>query len=78
MKMTTNCHNEPCIAFDDNVGEELADLVLMEQRLDAHFAAHKCDCGDPRSPDYIGGFIHCPEAKALYERLPAERRVELG
>jgi hypothetical protein len=28
-KTVLNCHGEPCIAFDDNVGEELADLVKV-------------------------------------------------
>lgn len=48
------------------------------RELDAHLAEHGCGTGDTHSPDYVGGFIHCPVAFEIWERMPPEERVVLG
>lgn len=46
--------------------------------LDAHLEEHGCGTGGTRSPNYVGGFFHCPAAKALWDALPDYEQVILG
>lgn len=45
----------------------------LRKALEDHLDEHGCGAGS--GPTYIGGFIHCPEAKRLFELLPDGDRV---
>jgi hypothetical protein len=53
--------------------QALARLVLKK-----HLDEHNCGTGDPRSPDYVGGFLHCPVAADLWHRQSIDDRVVLA
>jgi len=62
-------------------GYEIVARLLAEplrKALDEHLDEHNCGTGDTSSPDYVGGFIHCPEAKRLWDMLPAGDRIVLA
>lgn len=63
------------------VGREAAAQVMAEplrRALDRHLDEHRCGEGDFESPDYIGGFLNCPEAAELWELLPDGDRIMLA
>jgi hypothetical protein len=63
--------------FAHGVYEALAMTLAQPLRkaLDQHLDEHGCGTGDTDSPQYIGGFFHCPEAKRLFELLPDDDRI---
>jgi hypothetical protein len=62
-------------------GYEMVARLLAEplrKALDGHLDEHNCGTGDTSSPDYVGGFTHCPEAKRLWDLLPDGDRILLA
>jgi hypothetical protein len=45
---------------------------------DRHLDQHHCGTGDYKSPHYIGGFRHCPEAMSLWELLSEDDQIILA
>jgi hypothetical protein len=43
-----------------------------------HLDQHQCGTGDHKSPHYIGGFRHCPEAMSLWELLSDDDQIILA
>lgn len=74
-----NCLN-PESAFDHGVWEAVAMLLAQPLRdaLDRHLNEHGCGTGDTTDPRYVGGFFHCPEAKRLWDLMPAGDRIVLA
>jgi hypothetical protein len=52
--------------------------AVLRKALEEHLDEHGCGCGDIRHPSYIGGFLHCPEAKRLFDLLPDGDRILLA
>ena len=50
----------------------------LRKALDAHLDEHGCGTGDSADPRYVGGFWYCPEAKRLWDMLPAGDRIVVG
>lgn len=39
-----------------------------------HLDEHGCGTGDIHDPRYVGGWMHCPVAAALWDAIPIEER----
>lgn len=64
-----------------HVGYSIVAATLAEplrRALDVHLDEHGCGTGDAHDPRYVGGFIHCPEASALWDLLPDCDRIALA
>ena len=50
----------------------------MTDELERHLEEHGCGTGDLKDPRYVGGFLHCPEAKAIWDALPEDEQILFG
>lgn len=47
---------------------------VAEAALERHLAEHGCGTDDVHDPRYVGGMAECPDAMAIYDQIPSERR----
>jgi hypothetical protein len=50
----------------------------LRRALDAHLDEHGCGTGDTADPNYVSGFLNCPDAKKLWDMLPAGDRIVIA
>lgn len=53
-------------------------IGLLKELLHDHVSQHGCGEGDSTSVLYVGGYAHCPIAKALNDMAPWWANVPIG
>ena len=62
----------PGMPFDHPVWESVAMMLAQPLRdaLTRHLDEHGCGTDDFNDPRYVSGFLHCEDAKRLWDLLP--------